>query len=76
MRADLGGEPLPVRSGTRHPDVAAHFGRPWDLDLVFSGWEAEVPAERAGPEAVLRVEATVEDRTVVLHEGPPPVPPT
>lgn len=69
LRVRLDGEEVPVRSGLKRSDVADYYGRPWDLDLVFSGWHAEC---RAPAGARLLIEATGPFGTSVLHDGPMP----
>jgi SAM-dependent methyltransferase len=64
--------PVPVQVGIKRTDVAAHFQRPWDLELVFSGWQAELPGDR-GQIGRLRVEVESPGTTIVLHDGPPSV---
>ncbi len=69
--ASLDGRSVPVRTGIKRDDVAAFFHRRWDLDLLFSGWQLELPAEQRG--ARLLVEVQTAGTSIVIHDGPPPL---
>ncbi len=59
------GVELDAVRGERRTDVATVLGRPWDLDLVFSGWHVDVPAELVDA-GTLTVEVEHEGTRVVL----------
>jgi SAM-dependent methyltransferase len=69
VRVSADGERLPVRTGIKRTDVAAYFQRPWDLDLVFSGWQTELHGDPGSVGRLLVEVETAANSVVVVHDG-------